>query len=148
MRSILEKISNPLIFDDHKILQRERDECECFASIGMFASAVIDNLEDRFPDLTIWSSLRIFDPLSYPSKVSELRGFGEENVKTLLDHFGQPKVIAGVEFKEIINQSAFLREYPIFKRTVFDNYRGLSFKELSKEIVTKKRTSFPVILKA
>ena len=147
LQSILEKISNPLIFDDHEIVQRERDECECFASIRMFASAVIDNLEDRFPDLPIWSSLRIFDPLSYPSKVSQLRGFGEGNVKTLLDHFGQPKVVGGVEFKEIINQSAFLREWPIFKRTVFDNYRGLSFKELSKEIVTKKRTSFPVISK-
>ena len=78
------------MFEDYEIVQRE---CECFASIRMFASAVVDNLEDRFPDLPIWSSLRIFDPLSYPSKVSQLRGFGNENVKTLMNHFGEPKVV-------------------------------------------------------
>ena len=95
MQRILEEIqiSYPLMFDDHEIVQRETDECECFASIHMFASAVVDNLEDRFPDLPIWSSLRIFDPLSNPSKVSKLRGFGDENVKTLLNHFGEPKVV-------------------------------------------------------
>ena len=131
MQRILEEIqiSYPLMFDDHEIVQRETDECECFASIHMFASAVVDNLEDRFPDLPIWSSLRIFDPLSNPSKVSKLRGFGDENVKTLLNHFGEPKVVDGVEFKEVINQSAFLREWTIFKRTVYDNYSGLSFKK-------------------
>ena len=147
IREELSSISYPLIFDDHEIVQRDRDECECFASMRSFANAVISNLEDRFPDLPVWSSFKIFDPQSYPSKVTQLRGFGEENVKILLKHFGEPKVIDEVVFKEVVNPAGFQREWPIFKRTVYDNYRGLSFKELSKEIITKKATSFPVISK-
>ena len=78
----------------------------------MFASTVTDNIEERFPDLFVWSSLRIFDPHAYSSKVTQLRGFGEENVKI---HFSQPKAIDGVDFKELISQSAFQRGWPIFK---------------------------------
>ena len=96
-------------------MRRQTDKHDCFSTIRMFASAVTDNIEERFPDLLVWSSLRIFDPHAYSSKVTQLRGFGEENVKILLDHFSQPKGIDGVDFKELINQSAFQREWPIFK---------------------------------
>lgn len=35
----------------------------------------------------------------------------------------------------------------IFKRVVYDNYRGLSFKEMSKEIITKKTRVISNLLK-
>ena len=63
----------------------------------------------------------------------------------MLDHFGKSKVVGSQQFNELINPSEFQREWPVFKRSVFDNYRGLSFKELVKEIFTKRKTSFPAI---
>ena len=147
LKEILQEIENSLIFEDHTVLRKKSDDQECFSSIRAFASAVIHNLEDRFPNLPVWSSFKIFDPLSYPSKAIQLRGFGEENVDILMDHFGLPKVVDGVEYKEVINPSLFRREWPIFKRCVYDNYRSLTYKECAKEIITKKRTSFPAISK-
>ena len=91
--------------------------------------------------------MKIFDPTSYPSKATQLRGFGKEDVDILISHFGTPKVIDNVVYKELVDPSLFQREWPVFKRSVFDNYRGLSFKELAKEITTKKRASFPTISK-
>ena len=64
------KIDNPLIFDDHEVVQRQTDEHDCFSTIRMFVSVVIDNIKERFPDLPVWSSLRIFDPHAYPPKVT------------------------------------------------------------------------------
>lgn len=144
---ILEHLQNPLIFEDHQLKKKSSDEQECFSTIRMFATTVVNNIEERFPNLPIWSSFKIFDPLSYPSKATELRVFGNDNMKILMNHFGQAKIVDGNEFPEIVNPSDFQREWPIFKRSVFDNYRGLSFKELAKEIITKRSTSFPTISK-
>ena len=144
---ILDEMKTPLIFEDHEIIQRSSDEHECFTSMRTFAAAVVSNIEERFPDLPIWSALKIFDPLSYPSKATQLRGFGSQNVLTLMDYFGKPKVIDGREYKELVDPSLFQREWPSFKRSLFDNYRGPSFKQLAREIIIKKRNSFPVISK-
>ena len=145
LTEILAHLQNPLIREDHEIVMKPSDRQECFTSIRLFAEAVVHNIEERFPDLPIWSSLRIFDSLSYPSKATQLRGFGNEHVKILMDHFGQGKMVDGIEFEPMIDSSTFQREWTIFKRFVFDNYRSLTFKELSKEIITKKSISFPAI---
>ena len=102
------------------------------------------NIDERFPNLPLWSSMKIFDPTSYPSKATQLRGFGKEDIGILISHFGTPKVIDNVVYKELVDPSLFQRKWPVFKRSVFD-YRGLSFKELAKEIITEKRISFPTI---
>ena len=130
------EMTNPLIFELRK---SSSDEQHCYTSMGSFADAIVRNIEERFPDLPLWSSFRIFDPQSYPSKTIQLRGFGNEEVSILLDH---SKVVGSQQFNELINPSEFQKEWPIFKRSVFDNYR---VKELVKEIFTKRKTSFPVI---
>ena len=72
----------------------------------MFAEGVIVNLEEGFPDLPIWSSFRIFNPSSYPSKAAQLRGFGNENVTVLLEYFGKAKIFNDIEFKAMIEPLA------------------------------------------
>ena len=134
---IIGELTNPVMFEDHEIVCRSSDEQQCFTSIRIFAEAVIANIEERFPDVVIWSSLKIFDPVSYPTRATQLRGFGKQGMQMLMDHFGKPKVVNNKEYKEVIDPSLFQREWPIFKKSVFDNYRGLSFKELAHEIITK-----------
>ena len=102
---IIGELTNPVIFEDHEIVCRSSDEQQCFTSIRMFAEAVIANIEERFPDLAIWSSLKIFDPVSYPTRATQLRGFGKQDMQTLMDHFGKPKVVNSKEYKEVIDPS-------------------------------------------
>ena len=92
LEHILEKLDLPLIFDDHQVVRKQSDDHQCYSSILQFAEAVIINLEQRFPDLPIWSSLKIFDPISYPNKTTSLRGFGKDDVERLMAHFGTPKL--------------------------------------------------------
>ena len=66
---------------------------------------------------------------------------------TIVDHFCTPKFGDGIEYDEIIDQALFQREWLVFKRSVYDNYRSLSFKELAKEIITQKNAFFPTISK-
>ena len=77
-----------------------------------------------------------------------LRSFGTEEIETLIDHFGKAKVVDCVSYKELVDPTCIQREWPVFKRTVFDNYRSLSFRELAKEIISKKKALFPNISKS
>ena len=131
-------LDNPIIFEDHNVIKSSSDEHEYFTSIRNCTEAVVQNLEDRFPDLPIWPAFKIFDAQSYPSKATSLCNFGKKEVITIVDHFCTPKFDDGVEYDEIIDQALFQREWPVFKRSI-------SFKELAKEIITQKNASFPTI---
>ena len=93
LEHILEKLDVRLIFDDHQVVRKQSDDQQFYSSICQFAEAVIINLEQRFPDLPIWSSLKIFDPISYPNKTTSLRGIGKDDVDRLMAHFGTPKIV-------------------------------------------------------
>ena len=147
LMEIMEKVKNPLIFEDHEIIVKPSDEHKCFESMRQFAEMIVANLVERFPSLPIWSSFKVFDPSSYPTTVSSMRRFGQVDVDILIEHFGTLKVSNEGDCNPIIDRSAFLREWPIFKRSVFDNYRGLTFKELAFEIIVNRVRSFPVIAK-
>ena len=86
-----------------------------FCNICQFAKAVILNIEERFSDLPLWSSMKI---ASYPTQLHE---FGNEDVDILLSHFSKSQVVDNVVHKEVVDTSLFQREWPIFKRSVFDN---------------------------
>ena len=131
LNTTLEELSNPLIYEGHEITKRPMDEQECFSSIHQFAKEVVQNIKERFPDLPVWSPMKIFDPQSYPTKSTMLRIFGTEEIEALIDHFGKAKVVNGVSYKQLVDPTCIQREWPVFKRTIFDNYRSLSFRELA-----------------
>ena len=76
-----------------------------------------------------------------------LRSFGTEEIEMLIDHFTKAKVVDGLSYKELVDPASLQREWPVFKRTVFDNYRSLSFRKLAKKIISKKKPSFLTISK-
>ena len=137
LNTTLEELNNQLIYEGQEITKRPMDKQECFSSIHQFGKEVVQNIKERFPDLPVWSSMKIFDPQSYPTKSTMLRSFGTEEIETLIDHFGKAKVVDGVSYKELVDPICIQREWPVFKNTVFDNYRSLSFRELAKEIISK-----------
>ena len=53
-----------------------------------YVSALSDNINNRFQHfLPVVASFRIFDPVSIPSEASEFEVYGEQDIKTLANHF-------------------------------------------------------------
>ena len=67
----------------------------------------MQNINERFPDFPVLSSMKIFDPQSYLTKSTMLRSFGTEE---LIDHFGKTKVIDGVSYNELLDPTCLLLE--------------------------------------
>ena len=54
LNTTLENFSNPLICEGHVITKRPMAEQECFSSIRQFAEEVVQNIKERFSDLSVW----------------------------------------------------------------------------------------------
>ena len=55
---------------------------------SQYVTALIDNIDQHFQhSLTVFSSFRIFDPLSVPIANPEFVGYGQNDIDTLANHF-------------------------------------------------------------
>ncbi|KAJ8022514.1 Urease accessory protein D [Holothuria leucospilota] len=73
-------------------------------SKAQLLTGLLLNLESRFPKVELLEALKIFDPRSYPSEHSEVLSWGNEELQTLIDHFGvEKKNKAGKEFPPVVD---------------------------------------------
>ncbi|KAK1876031.1 Zinc finger protein 862 [Dissostichus eleginoides] len=96
-----------------------------------FLDTLIQNIEDRFPDIGLFSAFRIFDPRCLPQDNTERARFGCDELRTILDHLCP----AGRE--PIVDTDTCSTEWPLFKELVHANYSKTSFQELVKIMATQ-----------
>jgi hypothetical protein len=64
--------------------------------IKLYASALDEELTDRFPNEALNEAFRIFTPNTFPSELGELDEYGEESLKVLLSHY-EGAIVSGSE---------------------------------------------------
>ncbi|KAF3836206.1 hypothetical protein F7725_028764 [Dissostichus mawsoni] len=99
-----------------------------------FLDTLIQNIEDRFPDIGLFSAFRIFDPRCLPRDNTERARFGRNELRTILDHLCP----AGREPN--VDTDTCSTEWPPFKELLHANYSKNSFQELEK-IMAKHGTT-------
>ncbi|KAF3841167.1 hypothetical protein F7725_007029, partial [Dissostichus mawsoni] len=97
----------------------------------------IQNIEDRFPDIGLFSAFRIFDPRCLPRDNTERARFGRDELRTILDHLCP----AGRE--PIVDTDTCSTEWPPFKELLHANYSKNSFQELVKIMATQHAGFLP-----
>ncbi|CAB5369683.1 unnamed protein product [Rhizophagus irregularis] len=111
--------------DDNKILP---DNLLSF--ISKFAKAIIESLKNRFPDLEIYNALRIFDPKFLPQRESDIANYGNNEIKILIEYFGNDRLSAtGEKFSAYVNEMELKQEWGIVKQIMksihnFDFVKG------------------------
>ncbi|KAI4815993.1 hypothetical protein KUCAC02_006114 [Chaenocephalus aceratus] len=88
-----------------------------------FLDTLIQNIEDRFPDIGLFSAFRIFDPRCLPWDNMQ---FGRDELRTILDH------LCPVGREPIVDTDTCSTEWSPFKELVHANYSNNSFQELVK----------------
>ena len=74
-------------------------DAEIQVEIKKYATGILADLDDRFPDVPLFTALQIFDFTAMPteSQWATCKGgtWGDAELKQLIHHFGVPKVSAG-----------------------------------------------------
>ncbi|CAB5391304.1 unnamed protein product [Rhizophagus irregularis] len=80
----------------HQLLWNENYEADLIADILSFASAVVLEIQERFPDRPLLNSMKILDHANWPSNKEELTNYGEEKLN-MLSEFYKKKLITFAE---------------------------------------------------
>ncbi|KAJ8018286.1 hypothetical protein HOLleu_43803 [Holothuria leucospilota] len=104
---------------------RESDEKVNFQTvICKLLDELVKNLRERFPNVSLFDAMEVFQPSAYPDSdhPALLIGWGNQNMRTLLSHFGSAMSNkAGQEFSSPIDSESCLGEFLPFKRLVAQN---------------------------
>ncbi|GES75518.1 zinc finger protein 862-like [Rhizophagus clarus] len=76
----------------HQLTQNENYEADLIVDISSFASAVITEIQERFPDRPLFNSMKIFDHTNWPNGREELIKYGEKELN-IYQNFTRRKLV-------------------------------------------------------
>ncbi|CAG8738034.1 9848_t:CDS:2 [Rhizophagus irregularis] len=118
----------------HQLLWNENYEADLIADILSFASAVVLEIQERFPDRPLLNSMKILDHANWPSNKEELTNYGEEKLNMLSEFYK----------KEINN---ICGEWFGYKAIIHSNFRNIKIEKLLPRLFEFYYDTFPNIIK-
>ena len=94
--------------------------------ISKFTETIIKALKNWFLDSEIYSALRIFDPKFLPSKESDIVNYEDNDIKILVEYFGNDRISAGKNFPAYFNEIDLKQEWGIVKQ-IMKSIRDFNF---------------------
>ncbi|CAB5195346.1 unnamed protein product [Rhizophagus irregularis] len=118
----------------HQLLWNENYEADLISDILSFASAVVLEIQERFPDRPLLNSMKILDHANWPSNKEELTNYGEEELNMLSEFYK----------KEINN---ICGEWFGYKAIIHSNFRNIKIEKLLPRLFEFYYDTFPNIIK-
>ncbi|CAG8458076.1 8780_t:CDS:2 [Scutellospora calospora] len=115
------------------LIEKNIDDFEIPLFVQDFAKAVIESLNERFPDHNLIDAFCIFDPKELPSNKSMLGYYGQESIQKLINFYGVTKFIKDNEISAIINGTELLQEWSIFRSLLY-NFQNFKLYEAWQNI--------------
>ncbi len=121
----------------HQLMWNEDYESELILDISSFASAVILEIQERFPDRPLLNSMKIFDHTNWPNSRDELTRYSEEELNILAEFYGK---------EQIIEDNNICEEWFGYKAIVYANFRNIEIELLIPKLFEFYYDSFPNII--
>jgi hypothetical protein len=118
----------------HQLLWNENYEADLIGDISSFASAVILEIQERFPDRPLLNSMKILDHANWPNSKEELANYGEEELNMLSEFYK-------IEINNICG------EWFGYKAIVHSNFRNIKIEKLLPRLFEFYYDTFPNIIK-
>ncbi len=118
----------------HQLTYDENYEADLIVDISSFASAVISEIQERFPDRPLLNAMKIFDHTKWPDNKEELTLYGEKELKILAEFYK----------KEVNN---ICDEWFGYKAIVYSNFKNIKIESLIPRLHEFYYDTFPDIIK-
>ncbi|CAG8549025.1 2502_t:CDS:2 [Cetraspora pellucida] len=134
-------------YHTHLLIYNNHDFDDLFQDIYKYASTIIIEIKERFPDHPLLAAMRILNPVEWSRKKEELFEFGDNELQILFDHYGTAKTINSQKFLPLIDADSCITEWPGFKNIIFSNFLTFSSQELLPFLVRDYSDIFPNMIK-
>ena len=121
----------------HQLTWNENYETELIIDIQSFASAVVLEIQERFPDRPLLNYMKIFDHANWPNNRDELTRYGEKELNILAEFY---------EKEQIIDGNNICEEWFGYKAIVYANFRNIEIELLIPRLFEFYYDTFPNII--
>lgn len=121
----------------HQLTWNEIYEAELIVDIQSFASAVISEIQERFPNRPLLNSMKIFNHTNWPNNREELTSYDEKELNILAEFYGK---------EQIIQVNNICEEWFGYKAIIYANYRNIEIELLIPKLFEFFYDTFPNII--
>ena len=128
----LSKVDDVLATDlkDFQIVATDTQKEQFKSTIQkVYIKAIIEHLNNRFPNVEVLSAFSIFDAQSLPSDEEELASYGQDKLEVLLAHYGEGSDV-DVDCEECRS------EWEGLKRLMHNNFSSQTMQQMLKLLCT------------
>jgi translation elongation factor P/translation initiation factor 5A len=90
-----------------------------------FVKRVVENLQNRFPNVDLFKAAAIFDTINLPSSDLEFRSYGESELELLC-----------TTYKDLVDYSKCVLEWDTFKETMKSSFKSMKLNDFVLKVVT------------
>lgn len=140
--------SNSLItYMDHDLVFNEEDYENFILDIHDYSTNIIDELQQRFPNRQLFTSMKILNPHEWPRDSHELLYFGDMELENLLEYFEHTNTYNNIQLQALFDINKCREEWAGFKMIITRSFSSNDMEVILPLLIQDYNDVFPNIIK-
>jgi len=102
----------------HDLSFAEQDYDEFLMDIYSYSTSIISELQQQFPNRSLFTSMKILNPREWPKDFQDLLYFGDNELEDLLKYYEYPNIHNGIQTLALFDINKCRQEWAGFKMVV------------------------------
>ncbi|PKY59256.1 hypothetical protein RhiirA4_481846 [Rhizophagus irregularis] len=125
----------------------EQDYDEFIMDVHDYSTNVINELQHRFPNRQLFTSMKILNPREWPKESQELLWFGDNELEILLKYYEHPNFHNNIQLSALFDIKKCREEWAGFKMIVSNNFSSKDIEVILPLLIQDYNDIFPNIIK-
>ncbi len=139
--------NNSVEYMGHNLSFTEQDYDEFLMDIYSYSTSIISELQQRFPNRSLFTSMKILNPREWPKNSQDLLFFGDDELENLLKYYEHPNIHDNNQCLPLFDVNKCRQEWAGFKIVVSNNLSSKDIDIILPLLIQDYNDTFPNIIK-
>jgi Domain of unknown function (DUF4371)/hAT family C-terminal dimerisation region len=139
--------NNSVEYMSHNLSFTEQDYDEFLMDIYSYSTSIISELQQRFPNRSLFTSMKILNPREWPKNSQDLLFFGDDELENLLEYYKHPNIHDNIQCSPLFDVNKCRQEWAGFKIVVSNNLSSKDIDIILPLLIQDYNDTFPNIIK-
>jgi len=131
----------------HNLTFFDRDYDEFLMDIYSYSASIISELQQRFPNRSLFTSMKILNLREWPKNPQDLLCFGDNELENLLKYYEYPNIYNNIQLPALFDINKCRQEWAGFKMVVANNLSSKDMDTILPLLIQDYNYIFPNIIK-
>ena len=131
----------------HNLTFSDRDYDEFLMDIYSYSASIISELQQQFPNRSLFTSMKILNLREWPKESQELLWFGDNELENILKYYECPNSHNNIQLPAIFDINKCREEWARFKMIITNNFASNDIEVILPLLIQDYIDVFPNIIK-